>query len=213
MLFKRVLLVCVLICTSLFAHAGSNDRYIFFLHNKFIEDHALNAEHPQHGRAQYEEILSAFRDAGFTVISEKRESGADIKIYALGVKLQIDALLEDGVEPERITVVGTSKGGLIAQYVSTYAGNNRLNYVFIGSSFDGFLGQFPDMNLCGNILAINEASDPGSVSLESRMAQSSCENVNFKNIELETGFGHGFLFQLLDEWFEPTVKWANGDYA
>ena len=35
---------------------------------------------------------------------------------------------------------------------------------------------------------------------------------HFKEIELNTGMGHGFLFKPLKEWIEPTIKWANGNY-
>jgi len=35
---------------------------------------------------------------------------------------------------------------------------------------------------------------------------------NFKEIELNTGMGHGFFFKPLKEWIKPAVKWANGNY-
>jgi hypothetical protein len=33
-----------------------------------------------------------------------------------------------------------------------------------------------------------------------------------KEIELNTGMGHGLLLKPLKEWIEPTIKWANGNY-
>ncbi|MEQ8687278.1 MAG: alpha/beta hydrolase [Imperialibacter sp.] len=205
-------LIVVIFCYSLLSCTASDERYLFFLHNKFIEEHTLDESHPKYGKAEYREIVNAFKKEGFTVISEKRKANTNEKTYARQVKEQIDSLLQMGVEPGKITVVGTSKGGFIAQYVSTYARNEQLNFVFIGSSFEGLLEQFPDIDLCGNILAINEKSDRGSVSLAGRIEKSTCHIEHFKNIELNTGKEHGFLFPLMNEWFEPTVKWASQDY-
>ena len=95
---------------------------------------------------------------------------------------------------------------------STYARNEQLNFVIIGSSFEGLVEQIPDIDLCGNILAINEKTDRGSVSLAGRIKKSTCHITHFKNIELNTGKEHGFLFSLMKEWFEPALKWAREDY-
>lgn len=110
---------------------NTNQRFVFFLHNRFLEDHTLDELHPEYGRAAYLEIIKEYEDAGFTVISEKRKGNVDVKKYALKVKGQIDSLLNIGIEPGKITVIGTSKGGYIAQFVSTYAKIPDLNFVFI----------------------------------------------------------------------------------
>jgi hypothetical protein len=47
------------------------------------------------------------------------DSGLKRFIFAGKVKSQIDSLLHAAVRPEDITVAGTSKGGYIAQYVSS----------------------------------------------------------------------------------------------
>jgi hypothetical protein len=208
----KLILIGVIFFATLLACTASDEQYVFFLHNKWIEDHELSEGHPKYGKAEYREIVNAFKKEGFTVISEKRKANTDEKTYARKVKSQIDSLLQMGVGPAKITVIGTSKGGFIAQYVSTYARNERLNFVFIGSSFEGLVEQIPDIDLCGNILAINEKSDRGSVSLAGRIEKSTCHIEHFKNIELNTGKEHGFLFPLMKEWFEPAVKWAREDY-
>lgn len=53
---------------------GQNSQqkhYIFFLHNKFLEDHSLEELHPKYGIAEYETILSKLKDRNTVVISEK----------------------------------------------------------------------------------------------------------------------------------------------
>ncbi len=138
--------------------------YIFFLHNKFIEENDLTVKHPEYGRAEYNEILDSFRKSGFIVQSEKRKSNTDVIKYANKIVSQIDSLIKTGVKPNHITVIGTSKGGYIAQYVSTYLKNPDVNFVFIGCFQESDIINKPEINFCGNILTIYEKSDVNGVS-------------------------------------------------
>lgn len=206
--------IVVLFCSTAFA-CGENedDRFIFFLHNRFLEEHELDESHPEFGRTEYKEILAEFEKSGLKVISEKRNGNVNARDYAVGIVNQIDSLTENGIEPSKITIVGTSKGGYIAQYVSTLANNPELNFVFVASFRNNDLENIPEINFCGNILTIYEKTDPFGVSAIRRKENSTCEIKNFKEIELNTGMGHGFLFKPLEEWIGPTIKWANGDYG
>lgn len=185
-------------------------RYVFFLHNRFLESHALEAEHPEYGRVEYAEILEAFKEANLVVRSEKRRSNVNARDYAVEVIGEIEALMQQGVPAENITVIGTSKGGYIAQYVSSLAQNPKLNFVFIASYRDSDLLQLPDLQYCGRILTIYEKSDPFGVSAVARKNQSKCEISAFEELALDTGLKHGFLFKALPEWLNPCVKWAKG---
>ncbi len=210
---KTSLLIGILFCSTLFACEENNDeRFVFFLHNRFLETHELNEIHPEFGRTEYKEILAKFENSGLKVISEKRNGNVNAREYAIGVVNQIDSLIQDGIKPNKITVVGTSKGGYIAQYVSTLANNPDLNFVFIASFRNSDIQNIPEINYCGNILTIYEKSDPFGVSAVERKNNSTCQIKNFKEIELNTEMGHGFLFKPLKEWIEPTIKWASGSY-
>jgi hypothetical protein len=212
---KTVLFFFVLVFSSALSAIENegDERFIFFLHNRFLEDNALTVRHPEFGNVQYKEVLSAFREQGFTVLSEKRKGNVFPKTYALKVRDQIDSLMATGVAANHITVVGTSKGGYIAQYVSTFAKNPDLNFVFIGCYMEDDIQFMPDINFCGNILTIYESSDPSGVSAVGRKEASTCSIKHFKEIELDTGMRHGFLFRALKEWIDPAVAWANGDYG
>ena len=210
---KISLIICILFCSTLFACGNTNDnKFIFFLHNRFLEEHDLNELHSEYGRTQYLEIINEFKKNGFKVISEKRNGNVNAREYASGLVLQIDSLINIGTEPKNITIVGTSKGGYIAQYVSTLASNPNLNFVFIASFRDDDILNIPEINYCGNILTIYEKSDPFGVSAKARIENSTCDIKHFKEIELNTGLNHGFLFEPLKEWIDPTVKWASGNY-
>jgi hypothetical protein len=212
-LIKISLFIGILFCLSLWACGTTNDdRFIFFLHNRFLEEHGLNELHPKFGRTEYNEIIAEFEKNEFKVFSEKRNGNVNAREYALGIVNQIDSLIKSGSESNNITIVGTSKGGYIAQYVSTLARNPDLNFVFIGSFRTSDLENSPEINYCGNILTIYEKSDPFGVSALVRKKSSSCKIKHFKEIELNTGMGHGFLFKALKEWIEPTTDWANRNY-
>ena len=210
---KISLIIGILFCSTLFACGNNNDdKFIFFLHNRFLEEHDLNELHPEYGRTEYLEIINEFKKSGFEIISEKRNGNVNAREYAGRIVIQIDSLIKIGTEPKNITIVGTSKGGYIAQYVSTLANNPDLNFVFIASFRNEDILSIPEINYCGNILTIYEKSDPFGVSAKVRVENSTCDIKHFKEIELNTGMNHGFLFKPLNEWIEPTIKWANGNY-
>ena len=188
------------------------EKTIFFLHNRFLEEHSLEDSHPEFGRVQYQEILAKFKSQGFKVISEKRGGNVNVQDYARKIVAQIDSLILLGHDSKNITVIGTSKGGYIAQYVSTYADNADLNFVFVACYREGDLQSFPDINFCGNILNIYENSDPYGVSALARKNTSTCNILHFKEVELYTKMGHGFLFKALDDWIDPALRWADGNY-
>ncbi|MDP3352273.1 MAG: alpha/beta hydrolase, partial [Flavobacteriaceae bacterium] len=125
---------------------------------------------------------------------------------------QIDSLLLNGLKPAQITVIGTSKGGYIAQYVSTFLNNPEVNFIFIGSFRDIDIKNLPDINFCGNILTIYEKTDVLGVSAIKRKETSSLKVSRFKEIELNTGLRHGFLFKPLREWIYPSIQWAKQNY-
>ncbi|WP_431610094.1 alpha/beta hydrolase [Chryseobacterium sp. 'Rf worker isolate 10'] len=188
----------------------SQQQYIFFLHNKFLEDHSFEEKHPKYGVAEYETILNKLINQNTIVISEKRKPNTDPTVYAEKVKKQIDSLMKKGIPAGRITVVGTSQGGYIAQYVSFYEKNPQLKFVFIGASFkDDSLEKDKNFKLYGRILSITEKSDDGHVPLskEQRLIRSDIKD--FKEIELSTGLNRGFLFKALNDWIMPAKDWAS----
>lgn len=191
---------------------NSPERYLFFLHNRFLETHELIEAHPQYGKVEYLEIIQTFEKSGFKTISEKRTGDTNVQAYANGIKNQINDLISKGVLAKNITVVGTSKGGYIAQYISTFLKNPKVNFVFVACYQDSDIENYPEINFCGNILTIFEKTDPFGVSAKARKATSACKINHFKEIEMNTGLGHGFLFKPLPEWIDPTINWAARKY-
>lgn len=212
----RFMIRCALIVFSAFMcfsftscrQADPPEQFLFFLHGRFYEDHTLGEYHSKYGPYAYQDILNTFQASGLEVISERRASGTNALNYAHKVTGQIDSLIALGVRPANITVVGTSKGGYIAQYVSTLAKNPALNFVFVACYQDSDLEHIPEIEYCGNILTIYEKTDPFGVSALARKETSTLSIPKFEEIEINTGLGHGFIFQPLAEWIQPTIQWA-----
>lgn len=173
----------------------------------------MNVAHPQYGKVAYIKIIETFQKEGNIVLSEKRKPNTDVKKYAKKIAQQIDSLLSLGIEANRISVIGTSKGGYIAQYVSTYARNPDINYVFIGCFQNDDIENYPDIQFCGNILTIYEKSDSYGVSAMLRKNTSKLKINQFKEIELHTNLNHGFLYQAHNEWLAPCLMWINRNYS
>ncbi|MDR0265123.1 MAG: hypothetical protein LBJ04_18050 [Sphingobacterium sp.] len=187
-------------------------KYIFFLHNKFLEGHPLNESHPKYGPAAYTAILKKFQSTNSVILSEKRKADTDPKMYAKKLILTIDSLHSFGVPYDQISIVGTSQGGYIAQYISYYVKNTDLTFVFIGSSFkNDSMNEDRNFRLYGKILSINEKTDVGAELLSRQLRFKNSELKAFKEITLNTGLEHGFLFRALDEWIIPAKAWINSN--
>lgn len=200
-------MVCLLV-----AYAGGlrATNYIFFLHNKFVEELPLTTAHPEYGICDYHGIVDGFKKSGAVVYSEIRPKNTDVKKYAAKVAHQVDSLLKKGVQASAITIVGTSKGGFIAQQACGMIKNKNINYVFVGCCDDD-ISSNPDVVYYGNILAIHEASDIWH-SCRNMAAKPGTSMPHYKEILLHTGLKHGFLFQPRSEWMKPAILWSQGKY-
>jgi pimeloyl-ACP methyl ester carboxylesterase len=179
--------------------------YIVYLPGRIVQPGNLRPVSPQFGVYEYEEILKTFSNSGFLVFSEPRAQTTDVESYAKLIADGIRQWLKAGVPAQHITVVGASQGSWIAMLASTYLKNRDVNFVLISacSADPGFLKL---VDLHGNILSIYERTDLAQSCLEYR---EDATGVNkWKEIEVNTGLKHGFLFRPLKEWTEPTIAWA-----
>jgi hypothetical protein len=189
-------------------------KTIFYLHGAIVEGKGNNAENKGNGFGpyKYDDIVGAFKKEHFKVVSEVRPANTDVKEYAHKVVTQIETLLKSGTKASDITVVGASKGGMIAMYVSSFLKNKEVNYVFLSNCNDYNLESNLDISFCGNILSIFEKSDNVAASCEKYKLRSKLPMPHYKELELNTGLKHGYIYRPIPEWFKPATKWAMGDY-
>ncbi len=199
------------------ALAGGADeaapRHLIYLHGRIVQEQQnARPRHPEFGYYELERILATLRARGFVVTGEIRPKDAPLMASADRVVEQIRVLLASGVPASRITVVGGSMGAAIALRASLQLQNPAVRYCVLGAclsqTFPLLLaehGAKPE----GRILAIREKSDETS---EPCPAWSGATDPKaplvVRELLLDTGLRHGFLYRPLPEWVEPVVEWA-----
>ena len=218
----RQLIIFILISLSLFGctnaatyafpdEIGPSQRYMFYLHGKILEDQGIPAISPDYGEYEYQAMLESLHGHGFIVISERRPKDTDVLAYAKRVRKQVEALIDAGVPPKNITVVGASKGAAIAVFVSHLLGNDQVNFVLLGSCHPDTINEFMQnqIYLNGDVLSIYDSVDRWAGSCQEFFSFSEGQGLTrYDEIVLEIGTGHGILYQPLDAWIIPTVEWA-----
>ncbi len=188
----------------------ASKKYLFYLHGGIVQDQGANAVSKDFGAYEYLNILDTLSSYGFHVISEVRPKGTDEVKYAEKLAMQIDTLISIGVAPENIVVVGASLGGYITIETVHKLKNSKINYALIGLCSQYALDYFSKYNreLCGNFLSIYESSDQ-KISCDRILKEPDCKS-GYKEIKLNMGNGHGFLYKPYREWVHPIVEWING---
>ena len=143
---------------------------------------------------------------GFTVLSEVRPKDTDPLAYAGKVAKQIEDLLGKGVPGRRITVIGASKGAVITMLVSTRVRSPEVRYVIMANCNE-WVRENHHVDLHGQVLSIYEASDDFGETCEPIFRQSKDLGPH-REVRLETGLKHGFLYRPMEEWMGPAVAWA-----
>jgi pimeloyl-ACP methyl ester carboxylesterase len=190
-------------------------RHLFYLHGAWIEHSGLERSHPQHGRYEYQAIVRTLAERGFIVVSAARLEQTHPETYAKKVVTQVRSLLEQGVPPSHITVIGHSKGGSIALIAASKLREEKLNYVIMagcGKRGSGFRRSFERFleeraaGLRGRLLSIYDASDRLAGSC--REAFEKAAVAESAEVVLQTGRGHALFWSPKAVWVDEVVKWA-----
>lgn len=186
--------------------AAAKRTIVYYLHGKIVEDLGPRGVSPRYGTYDYPGIVDAFRSAGVEVVSEVRPKDTDPSLYADRLVAEIRRQVAAGVQPSRITVVGASKGSVIASLISTRLKMPEVRYVLLANC-NQWLAREMKPKLTGEILSIYEASDEIGGTCKPIVDQSRAVT-RFEEIRLETGLGHGMLYRPLKDWLAPAVAWA-----
>jgi hypothetical protein len=181
-------------------------HYLIYLHGAIVEEQGMQPTHPKWGTYHYAEILQAFADRGFTVISEARPAGTRPDVYADHVIVQVRKLLDGGIAENQVTVVGFSKGGVIALLASRVVGRDQVSWI-IQAGCGPWIERLPDFIPRGRILSQIDQADDVAQSCSSLFSRMSEESVSREDM-LELGSGHGAFYSVSPEWFEGAVEWA-----
>lgn len=181
------------------------EHHLFYLHGRIIELQGIKAISPQFGPYEYERIVDSLNSIAKNVYAEVREDPVDFYAYCSHISEEIDLLIKQGVLPQNITILGASKGAVMAMQISNDS-PHPINYVLLGANND-YIEQENDWSLHGRILGIYERSDSLAGKNYQHWIDRSSGTMDFVQMELQTNLGHGFIYQPLSEWLNPLKEW------
>ncbi len=187
----------------------TSKTYVFYLHGGIVQEQGAEAVSKEFGPYLYQAITDSLAAAGFVVISEVRPPGTIEKEYALKIKRQVDSLLSAGIQISNIAIVGASQGAWIALEAALLLKQPQLKFALLGICNEYNLDYFSKLRqgLCGNFFSIYETSDSKQSCL-SLFMDVRCRT-GFKELALDIGKGHGFLYRPYNDWVKPLVKWIS----
>jgi predicted esterase len=185
---------------SLRAKIDPAAKYLLFFHNNYVEANGPDAD------CKYYDILQAFSEQGYTVVSELRPRNASVREAAYQSATTVLRLLDSRVPAEQITVAGHSKGAVIALQVAALVGTPKVHYaIMAGCGIQGL--PYPDpAKLAGDFFSIYAASDQVAGSCTSFLAQAK-PGANSQEIRLDSPAGHQLFFRPTAAWLDPLSAW------
>jgi hypothetical protein len=184
------------------------ERYVLYSHGLIVEGDNPTPESPEFGVYDFPAIKEAiFAEGGFNLIAHQRPKNTEILAYVATLESWVLRLLQAGVKPSRITLVGFSRGSHLTAYASGRLKEYGINTALLASCSDGDIAKNDSpLVLGGHVLNIYETTD--LVGTCEKLG-SRGELLSFKEIAITTGRKHGAFFQALPEWVEPLKAWIS----
>jgi len=183
-------------------------RYILYLHGRVMEEQPSRRPTTAFGTYEYDAILTALGRDGAVVASAVRPKDTDVVAYAGKAVADLQRLIAAGVPPGHIGVVGASKGSWIATLASSQLDQPEVGFVLLGTCTPLLIERHAP-RISGRVLSIYESSDELGQSCASLQARGGRLSA-FREIRLETGLKHGFLYAPLEVWVGPALDWLKG---
>jgi hypothetical protein len=180
--------------------------YVFYSHGAIVEGGNPMPKHPKWGVYDFPAIKRELVDSDFDLIAWHRPENTKPAEYAETLADQVRQLLDAGVEPNRITTLGFSRGGYISALASSKLENDELNVVLLAAC-GRWVKNSPEVRLYGNLLSIYETSD--STGSCKKLAQNSPGLKSFEEISISTDLSHGALYRPIEEWVKPVKDWIH----
>lgn len=200
-----IILITSLTIFSCNTNLQNQKKYVYYLHGRIIEIQGKNAVSDEFGKYEFDNIVEALKVENSEVIAEIRKENVGHLEYANKVSKQIDSLINLGTNPKNITVIGASKGAIIASNISNI-NSNPINYVLMAGNND-YQEDHNDWKFHGQILCLYDDSDSIAGKNYDYWKNKPNFTTKFEQIKVDKKLGHGFLYKPYKEWVDPTKKW------
>jgi len=187
-------------------HPDPSVHYLVYLHGAILENKPKNPISPRFGPYRYREILDALTARGFRVVFEPRPARASVTRWAEHIAVELQRLIDAGVPASNLTVVGFSKGAVIAVLASGKIENEDINWV-IEAGCGRWIERFPTVVPHGRILSIYDRTDTMAGSCSELFSRMSTQD-RTDEIVLELDRGHGAFYSPDPAWMKPCVEWG-----
>lgn len=186
--------------------------YLIYSHGRILEGNSSRPEHPRWGVYEFPEIRTALvKGENWILLGEHRTRETDVHLYSDQLVTWVQSLVKAGVKPDRITLIGFSKGGIITSLAASKLTQFDVNTVLLASCW-GRSVRLPEFFLKGPLLSIYESSDRAG-SCAYLMRDSGGKNKEFKEfsefkeLKINTGKEHGAFYRPIEEWVRPVKDW------
>ncbi len=199
-----VSLLSLLLLAGLAGRTAQAEDLVIYLHNAWYEKHKGGEPHPKFGVYDMDGIKAAL---GQEVSFEAPERAAGLSPSAAAEALvnRLEDKIAQGRDPWTVKVIGASKGAYIAMLASELMRKPAVRWVLVGGCNPKRLrGREPE--LTGRVLSIYETSDTvaGPCPTGTPLTRST---QSFRQISINAGTNHGFLFTADPAWVGPAKDW------
>ena len=191
--------------TELPERIDANAKFVFYSHGYIVEGDNPRPEHPRWGVYDYPLVKKVLSDDDYILVAHHRAEGTDPKLYARSLADDARKLIAAGVQPQNISFVGFSRGGVITIMVSNLLRSDEIRFAILAGC-GGFIADSPDIEMHGDILSIRESSD-SLVGSCSPLIERNESTRSFRELVISTGEEHGAFYKPLPVWVDPLKEW------
>lgn len=183
---------------------SSGASYVFFYHGAIAEGTQKNPVSEKYGEYDFSGLKQALDSEDYYLIADIREKNISVKAHAEKLAEAVSGLLHKGIPAENISLVGFSRGGGIVATAAGLIDNKDIRYVLLASCPRAV--SWPPFR--GRLLSLYEKDDSlaGSCAF---VTEGTPKVDEFKEIELESGLGHGEFYRPQERWLEPVQNWLS----
>ncbi|MEO0575184.1 MAG: alpha/beta hydrolase [Pseudomonadota bacterium] len=188
------------------SHVDADASYVVYSHGLIVEGENPTPVHPRWGTYDFPAIKAALAEKGdFHLVAHHRSKGTDVSLYVERLSNWVRTLVEAGVAPERITLIGFSRGGEITARASNQLRPLPINTILLATCWERGVQDEPAITLTGRLLSIYETTDV-ALSCE-KLAERSGKLIDFEEVVISTGKEHGAFFRPDPSWVDPLLSW------
>lgn len=181
------------------------EKYVFYSHGLIVEGDNLMPVDERWGVYDFIAVRKALADPHYNLISYHRPVNTVADEFAEKLAVDVRKLLQAGVKPENITLLGFSRGGEITLLASDKLRLDKINTILLAVC-GGFVKEHQEYQAYGKLYSIYETSDfAGSCQF---LTDRNNKTHSFEETSISTGKEHGAFYQPLPQWLKQVKTWV-----